>query len=131
MFGSEGDKPGQLYGPRGIAIDQDGLVYVSDFGNHRIQKFAPSGFFLASFDHKKLYHSFSPYGLCFDSNNLPYVTDMQNSVVCVFNTSGKFLGYIGNSDGSSFDRPRFIVSDKDRLYISDDNGVVTNKWFQQ
>ena len=83
---------------------------------------------MASFDHKKLRHSFSPYGLCFDSNNLLYATDMQNSVVCVFNTSGKFLGYIGNSDGSSFDsRPRFIVSDKDRLY----NGVVTNKCFQQ
>ena len=130
-FGSEGDKPGQLYSPRGIAIDQDGMVYVSDFGNHRIQKFAPSGFFLASFDHKKLRHSFSPYGLCFDSKNLLYATDMQNSVVCVFNTSGKFLGYIGNSDGSSFNHPRFIVSDKDRLYISDDNGVVTNKCFQQ
>ena len=130
-FGSEGDKPGQLYSPRGIAIDQDGMVYVSDFGNHRIQKFAPSGFFLASFDHKKLRHSFSPYGLCFDSKNLLYATDMQNSVVCVFNTSGKFLGYIDNSDGSSFNHPRFIVSDKDRLYISDDNGVVTNKCFQQ
>ena len=106
---------------------------VYDFGNNLILKFVPSGFFLVSFDHKKLRHSFSPYGLCFDSNNLLYATDMQNSVVCVFNTSGKFLGYIGNSnsDGSSFVRPRFIVSDKDRLYISDDNGVVTNKCFQQ
>ena len=127
-FGNQGDKPGQLYGPRGIAIDQDGMVYISDFGNHRIQKFAASGVFLASFVHKK---SFSPYGLCFDNNDLLYATDMQNSVVCVFNTSGKFLGYIGNSDGSSFDHPRFIVSDKDRLYITDDNGMVTNKCFQQ
>ena len=79
---------------------------------------------MASFNYKKLQHSFSPYGLCFDSSNLLYVTDMQNNVVCVFNTSGQFLGYIGNSDGSSFDRPRFIVADKDRLYISDNNGVV-------
>ena len=31
---------------------------------------------------------------------------------CVYNTSGQFLGYIGNSDGSSFDFPSFIVSDK-------------------
>ena len=64
-------------------------------------------------------------------NALLHCTDMQNSVVCLFNTSGKFLGYIGNSDGSSFVLPRFIVSDKDRLYISDDNGVVTKKCFQQ
>ena len=75
--------------------------------------------------------SFCPYGLCFDSNNLLYVTDMQNNIVCVFNTSGQFLGYIGNSDGSSFNSPRFIVSDKDRVYISDYNGVITYKCFQQ
>ena len=82
------------------------MVYV---GSHRIHKFAEICFFLASFNHKKLRHSFSPYGLCFDSNNLLYATDMQNSVVCIFNTSGKFLGYIGNSDGSSFVCPRLIV----------------------
>ena len=53
-------------------------------------------------------------------------------ILCVFyNTSGQFLGYIGNSDGSSFDDPRFIVSDKDRLYISDDYGVITYKCYQQ
>ena len=78
------------------------MVYVSEFGNRQIQKFAPRGFFLASFDHKKLCHSFSPYGLCFDSNNLLNATDMQNSVVCVFNTSGKFLGYVIVSDSHSF-----------------------------
>ena len=34
----------------------------------------------------------------------------------------------GHSDGSSFDYPRFIVSDKKgRLYISDSNGVITYK----
>ena len=131
-FGGSGDKLGQLYGPRGIAIDQDGMVYVSDYGNHRIQKFTPKGFALAAFEHKKMRSSFCPYGLCFDSNNLLYVTDMQNNIVCVFNTtSGQFLGYIGNSDGSSFNSPRFIVSDKDRVYISDYNGVITYKCFQQ
>ena len=73
----------------------------------------------------------SRYGLCIDSNNILYVTDRDNNTVCVYNTSGQFLGYIGNSDGSSFDDPRFIVSDKDRLYISDDYGVITYKCYQQ
>ena len=75
--------------------------------------------------------SFYPYGLCIDSNNILYVADYVRNTVCVYNTSGQFLGYIGNSDGSSFDTPRFIVSDKGRLYISDNNGVITYKCYQQ
>ena len=121
-FGSRGDKPGELNSPHGIAIDQDGMVYVSDYYNHRIQKFTPEGTFLSEFSTGSL---FNPDGLCIDNNNILYVVDWILSTVCGYNTSGQFLGYIGNSDGSSFDRPHFIVSDKDRLYISDDKGVIT------
>jgi len=32
--------------PRGIAVDAAGFVYVSDTGNHRVQKFAPTGAFV-------------------------------------------------------------------------------------
>ena len=74
-----------------------------------------------------------PYGLCIDSNNFLYVA-VTLKIVCVYNTSGQFLGYIGNSEKScsSFDYPRFIVSDKKgRLYISDSNGVITYKCYQQ
>jgi DNA-binding beta-propeller fold protein YncE len=36
----------------GIAVDKDGDVFVADFYNHRIQKFAPDGTFLVSFGDK-------------------------------------------------------------------------------
>ena len=43
----------------------------------------------------------------------------------MFSSNGKFLGYIGDSDGSSFKYPVFIVSDQiGRLYISDDDKLV-------
>ena len=128
-FGSKGDKPGELNEPRGIAIDQDGMVYVSDSINHQIQKFTPEGTFLSEFSTGSLFY---PHGLCIDSNNtvILYVADW-GSTVCVYNTSGQFLGYIGNNDGSSFDGPHFIVSYQDRLRISDDNGVITYKCYQQ
>ena len=130
-FGSAGDKPGELNCPRGIAIDRYGMVYVSDNGNRRIQKFTLEGNPLAIFDPKPFMKSFSPYGLCIDNNNILYAADWANStVLCVFNTSGQFLGYIGNDDGSSFEYPHFIVTDKGRLYISDRNGVITHKCYQ-
>ena len=46
--------------------------------------------------------------------------------LCTYNTDGEFLGYVGNSDGSSFESPWFIMSDKfNKLYISCSNGVTT------
>ena len=42
-----GAGPGQLMQPRGVAVDADGNVYVSDTQNHRIEKFGPDGAFHA------------------------------------------------------------------------------------
>ena len=38
-FGKEGSGSGELQYPFGIAIDQDGFVFVCDTGNSRIQVF--------------------------------------------------------------------------------------------
>ena len=68
-----------------------------------------------------------PHGVYVDSNNILYVTERGSNTVCMFSTSGRFLGYVGNSDGSSFKHARFVTSNQyhDKLYISDENGVST------
>uniref|UniRef100_A0A1X7TY24 6-bladed beta-propeller n=1 Tax=Amphimedon queenslandica TaxID=400682 RepID=A0A1X7TY24_AMPQE len=38
-----GSANGQFQYPRDIAINSQGLVYVADANNHRIQKFSPDG----------------------------------------------------------------------------------------
>ena len=38
-FGKKGSREGEFNAPSGIAIDSDGVLCVSDFGNSRIQMF--------------------------------------------------------------------------------------------
>ena len=129
-FGSKGTQPGEFNSPHDIAVDADGMVYVADVYNDRVQKFTPQGKLLDIIDCKgegggRLNR---PHGLCFDANGILYVTETGSKTVGMFSSNGKFLGYIGDSDGSSFKCPVFIVSDKTgQLYISDynDNRVVT------
>ena len=127
-FGSKGTQPGEFYQPQDIAIDADGMVYVASYKNNRVQKFTPEGKLLAVIDSKGAGNGRlnGPNGLYFDANGILYVTEYDNITASMFSSNGKFLGYIGDSDGSSFNSPGFIVSDKTgRLYISDDNRVVT------
>ena len=127
-FGSRGAQPGEFNNPRGLAIDADGMVYVADSMNSRVQKFTPEGKLLAVEEGGRLN---DPWGLCVDDNGILYVTEYGSNTVSMFTTcsKGRFLGYIGDSDGSSFKYPLFIVSDQTgRLYICDDKGdgqVVT------
>ena len=126
-FGSKGTQPGNFNHLQDIAIDADGMVYVADLSNNRVQKFTPKGKLLAVIDSKGAGKGRlnRPHGLCFDANGILYVTEFYNNTVSMFSSNGKFLGYIGDSDGSSFNHPSYIVSDKTgRLYISDKNGVV-------
>ena len=127
-FGREGAQPGDFSFPQGLAFDADGMVYVADHINNRVQKFSPDGRLLAVINRRgeggdRLNR---PHGLCVDANDILYVTEWSSNTVSMFSSNGKFLGYIGDSDGSSFNRPKYIVSDKiGRLYISDNNGVIT------
>jgi tripartite motif-containing protein 71 len=43
QWGTLGSEPGQFNIPMGIAITQQGDIYIADAGNHRIQKLSPSG----------------------------------------------------------------------------------------
>jgi DNA-binding beta-propeller fold protein YncE len=46
VIGSPGSNDGQLNSPGGMATDEQGNLYVADWGNNRMQKFDSSGKFL-------------------------------------------------------------------------------------
>ena len=49
-FGERGGGDGDLEMPWGICIDRQDNIYVADWGNNRVQKFAPTGELLVKFE---------------------------------------------------------------------------------
>ena len=46
-LGSSGSGEGELDRPTDVAVDQDGIIYVADWMNNRLQVFDPDGNFAA------------------------------------------------------------------------------------
>ena len=118
-FGSEGSASGQFLYPYDIAIDSKGIVFVTDPGNNRIQKFSSDGTFLTQFGGHECQLN-SPYGIAIDStgSGLVYVSnndDTSHSSPCisVFTTDGLFIRNFGDKDsiypiGLTFDKEGFL-----------------------
>ncbi|HIM49197.1 MAG TPA: 6-bladed beta-propeller, partial [Dehalococcoidia bacterium] len=72
--------------PQGLAIDGEGNVYVSEYGNDRIQVFDPQGRFLRKWESEGNGDGeFSqPQGLAIDSDGDVYVSDQGNHRILVF-----------------------------------------------
>ncbi|RUA32520.1 MAG: 6-bladed beta-propeller, partial [Chloroflexi bacterium] len=72
--------------PQGLAIDSDGNVYVSEYGNDRIQVFGRQGRFLRKWGREGNGDGeFSqPQGLAIDSDGDVYVSDQGNHRILVF-----------------------------------------------
>jgi DNA-binding beta-propeller fold protein YncE len=79
MFeGGAGADEGQFDSPAAIAVDASGNVFVADTGNGRIEKFSPTGAFLASIRTKGSGHGqFSePSGIAIDRDGNIYVAEI-------------------------------------------------------
>ena len=73
-----GDAPGQFNNPYGVDVDSNGLIYVSDSQNSRIQVFTASGAYIYSFG-----QSIMPIKLKIH-NNKAYVADSQNDCIMIY-----------------------------------------------
>ena len=83
MFGKHGQGRGELNCPHAIAIDNNGLVYVSEDFNHRVSVFTSEGQFVLSFGKKgegpgEFKHL---CGLAVDDSGVVYVCDTDNNRV--------------------------------------------------
>ena len=93
MWGTQGSGPGQFTHPYGIAIPGDGLVYVTDQHNERVQVFNEFGAFVRQWSIPPGANGFAhPTGICV-SNGVVYVSAHQGHHVTMWTTTGAFLGY--------------------------------------
>ncbi len=118
--------PGKFNEPWGIAVGQDGSVYVTDTWNHRVQKFTASGEFLKSwgvFGQGETPDAFyGPRGLAVGSDGRVFVADTGNKRVVVFDSNGNYITQFGSAglEPGMFDEPVGVAVGNDgRVYVTD------------
>jgi DNA-binding beta-propeller fold protein YncE len=127
-FGQSGSDvlaaPAQFYGPRDVAVDQDGRVYVSDTGNKRIQVFDAELNFLRAFGGPGILEGRldEPVGLAIGPDRLLYVADTWNRRVQVFTLEGDLVRawpVAGWESQSVFNKPYVATDAAGHIYVSD------------
>ena len=124
-FGSQGSKQGQFERIRGVAVDDDGNIYVADGHNHCIQKFSPDGNFVMAVGKKgkeKLRFNVPKGGTIHPLNKKMYVADRSNHRIQILNPDLTFSSSFGSRGGGSgqFNRPSDVAFDSNgNVYVAD------------
>jgi tripartite motif-containing protein 71 len=116
--GSPGEGKSQFKEPWDVAVNASGDFYVTDFSNHRVQKFNQDGVPLLMFGTKgKEPGQFEqPSGIFIGQNGDVYVCDTFNHRIQKFDSKGKVLKVWNHS----FFGPRCITgNNQGRLYVTD------------
>lgn len=89
-WGTHGSDPGEFRLPHSIAVDSQGLLYVADRGNARIQVFTPDGTFVREWETKD-----TPWGLSITPDGKIFVGTGYPYTVVVYDLQGNLLAYWG------------------------------------
>lgn len=102
-------------GATGIAIDQQGQIYVADTYNHRIEVFAPDGTLVRNFGGQGngLDQFYEPRGLAFDSQGNLYIADTWNARVVKYSADLRPIASWGSGDMDLGDGRRATITEGD------------------
>jgi len=92
-IGSKGLGNGQFVGPQNLTVDEDGYLYVVDYGNMRISKFDPDGVFILSFGQRSAVFPgmLSPTGIAAGEGKI-FAADSVTKAIYMFDPNGNYLG---------------------------------------
>ncbi|ELR69415.1 hypothetical protein C900_04947 [Fulvivirga imtechensis AK7] len=116
-IGVHGNEQGNFSNPRGLDVDQDGKIYVSDQENDRIQVFDSNYDFLFDFGGSGAGEGqFNrPQGIDIRNDSI-FIADTQNHRVQVFNTAGEYIYSFGEGD---LIYPKSISVNEYYIYVAD------------
>ncbi len=123
-FGNNGTAQGEFHFPTNIFIGNDGLLYITDSMNFRVQIFDRDGNVRSAFgrlgdgagDFSK------PKGIAVDSEGHIYVTDAHFDNVQIFDRDGRLLlvfGGSGSGDGEIILPAGIFIDKENRIYVAD------------
>ena len=125
-IGKRGEGPGEFNLPRDAVVGKDGLLYVVDGGNFRVQVFDQDGKYVKTFGAigRRSGQFSRPKEIAVDTQGNLYVADSAFGNFQIFNPEGQLLldvGTRGSSDGpAKFMLPSGIAVDNDgRVYMVD------------
>lgn len=126
-FGEAGEGPGQFIFPTGVITDEQGFVYVSEYGeNARICKFTPELKYIGSFaDRDSGEHWMArPAEMAFDADGVLWIVDAVGDRVCSFTRDGVFLSQFGSpgKEPTNFSNPLGIAIEKPGTLLIADRG---------
>ena len=117
--------------PKGIAVNEDGLIAVADFGNKRVRKLKYGEGKITQIG--EIFTPGRPYDVCFDSKNHLYVTDFDSSKVYIYDDHDSLIlkfGKEGRSLSEIYQPMGIEVIDAHARFnlYGDDFIVVTDKY---
>jgi len=125
-IGIRGKRDGELNLPRDVHLGPNGLLYVTDGGNFRVQSFTQDGTHVRSWGQpgRRLGQFSRPKGISVDPQGNVYVVDAAFGNFQIFNADGELLMFVG--DRSTTPQPAkymlpagIDVDDDGRIYLVD------------
>jgi len=96
-WGARGTTNGLFSGLVGVAVDAAGSVYVTDEGNHRVQKFTASGTYVSQFGNVAGSGLLgSPSSIAVNGSGNVFVTDAENERIMKYTSNGVFITGFGS-----------------------------------
>jgi sugar lactone lactonase YvrE len=116
-------QPGTFWGPRDVAVGEDGKVYVTDTGNKRVEVFDAEGNFLQQFGGAgaALGQLSEPVGITIAPDGTIWVADTWNRRLQAFSPEGQPRQQIPLQTwtGENVTNKPYLAASDERLWFSD------------